>query len=60
MVFEYWKSDVDGKWYWHLKAGNGEIVASSQGYTTSSACKATVESIRANAGSAEVRLADRI
>jgi uncharacterized protein YegP (UPF0339 family) len=24
---------TDGQWYWHLRAGNGEIVTQSEGYT---------------------------
>lgn len=24
----------DDQWYWHIKAGNGEIIAQSEGYTT--------------------------
>ncbi len=32
MVFHIWKSRKDHKWYWHLKAGNGEVIANGQGY----------------------------
>lgn len=37
-AFEYWKSDKDGKWYFHLKASNGEIVCASQGYSSKQGC----------------------
>lgn len=30
MKFEYWKSKC--RWYWHLKAANGEIIAHGEGY----------------------------
>ncbi len=29
--FEYGKNP-DGQWYWHIKAGNREIVAQGEGY----------------------------
>ncbi len=29
--FEYGKN-IDGLWYWHIKAGNGEIIAEGEGY----------------------------
>lgn len=44
----------DGRFYFHLKAANGEIVAASQGYTTKQHAEAGVESVRASAPMAEV------
>jgi uncharacterized protein YegP (UPF0339 family) len=32
--FQVWKSDNDGQYYFHLRAGNGAIVLQSEGYTT--------------------------
>lgn len=32
MQIEYWQSRKDGKWYFHVKARNGKLLASSQGY----------------------------
>lgn len=32
MTFVIWKSKKDCKWYWHLKAANGEVIAHGQGY----------------------------
>jgi Uncharacterized conserved protein len=46
--------DKGGKYRFHLKAMNGEIVAASQGYTTKASCKKGIESISANAIKAEV------
>ena len=34
-----------------LKAGNGEVIATSEVYTTEEACKKGIESVRANAAS---------
>ena len=33
--------DVNGCWRWHLKAANGEILASSEAYSTKAKCKQT-------------------
>lgn len=30
MKYEYWKAE-NGAWYWHLKAGNGQVVAQDEG-----------------------------
>jgi uncharacterized protein len=38
----------DGKYYFHLKANNGQIVLQSQGYTTSSSAANGVASVRTN------------
>jgi uncharacterized protein YegP (UPF0339 family) len=44
---------LDGKYYFNLKAANGEIVLSSQGYTTKTSAKKGVASIRENGGDIE-------
>jgi uncharacterized protein YegP (UPF0339 family) len=31
-MYEIWKNPSDGKWYWHFKAKNNEIICHSQGY----------------------------
>jgi len=41
--------DVGGKFRFHLKAGNGQIIASSQAYTTKTAAQNGIESVRTNA-----------
>ena len=38
MKYEYWKSSSDNNWYWHLKAANGEKIASGEGYTSKQHC----------------------
>lgn len=37
-----------------LKAGNGEIIATSETYTSKDACKNGIESVKKNAPTAEV------
>jgi uncharacterized protein YegP (UPF0339 family) len=46
--------DKGGKFRFHLKAMNGEIVAASQGYVTKASAKNGIESISANAIDAEI------
>ncbi len=38
----------DGKHYFNLKAANGEVILSSQGYKSGSTCLNGVESVRKN------------
>jgi uncharacterized protein YegP (UPF0339 family) len=38
----------DGKDYFNLKAGNGEVIMSSQGYKSSTGCENGIESVREN------------
>lgn len=51
--FEYWQSNKNGQWYFHLKATNGEIIANSQGYTTKENCINGIQSIKNNANTAD-------
>ena len=46
--FELFK-DVGGKFRFHLKAGNGQIIASSQAYETKAAAQNGIKSVRTNA-----------
>ncbi len=46
--------DKSEKWRWRLKAGNGETIASSQGYASKSGCKNGIESVKKNAPKADV------
>ena len=39
----------NGQYRFNLKAGNGEIIATSESYTTLTACKNGVESVKKNA-----------
>ena len=44
------KSRKNGALYFNLKAGNGEIILSGQGYTTKKTCKKGIASVMKNAG----------
>lgn len=48
------KSTSNGQFRFNLKAGNGEIIATSEAYTTKDAAKNGIESVRRNAVDAEV------
>ena len=47
-VFEIFM-DKAGKHRFHLKASNGEIIASSEAYNSKQACKDGIESVKKNA-----------
>ncbi len=47
--FEIFKG-LDGKYYFHVKAKNGEIVLQSQAYTTKASANAGVSSVQTNGG----------
>ncbi|PBC51551.1 DUF1508 domain-containing protein [Rhodococcus sp. ACPA1] len=49
--FELFK-DAAGKFRFHLKAANGEIIAASQRYTAKAAAQTGIASIKDNAASA--------
>ena len=51
------KQTKNGGFRFNLKAGNGEIIATSETYTTESACKNGSESVRKNA--VEAKLEDQ-
>lgn len=44
----------DGQWYFHLRARNGEIICSGEGYTTKQNCKKGIEAIKSVAADAPV------
>ena len=46
--------DKAGEFRFRLKARNGQIIATSEGYTTKNACENGVESVRKNAPEAAV------
>jgi uncharacterized protein len=46
--------DKSGKYRFHLKAANGEIIAASQGYETKESAEKGIESIKTNAPDAKV------
>ena len=49
-MFEIFKSEKSGKFYFNLKAGNGQVILSSQGYADMSGAKNGVESVMKNCG----------
>jgi uncharacterized protein YegP (UPF0339 family) len=38
----------DDKYYFNLKAGNGEVVLTSQGYSSKADCMNGIESVKSN------------
>lgn len=46
MYFQLKQSEKAGTFYFVLKAGNHEVVAQSQQYTTKASAKKTIESIK--------------
>lgn len=44
----------DAGFHFVLKAANGEVIATSQVYTTKENCKKGIESVKTNAAEAEV------
>lgn len=51
--FELYKDNA-GEYRFRLKARNGEIIASSEGYTAKSNCLNGIESVRKNAAEASI------
>lgn len=43
------KKRTNGEYQFNLKAGNGEIILTSEGYSSKSACQNGIESVRKNA-----------
>lgn len=43
------------QWRWRLKAGNGEIVATGEGFNNRADCMASVQLIRDQAGGAPIK-----
>ena len=41
-------TDKSGKFRFNLKASNGQVILSSQGYTTKAACSNGIESVKTN------------
>jgi uncharacterized protein len=48
------KSTSDGQIRFNLKAGNGEVIATSESYKTKAAALNGIESVKKNASGAEV------
>lgn len=47
-MFELFQSEKSGEFYFRLKAKNGQIILSSEGYTTKVACQNAIESVKKN------------
>ena len=45
---------ANGEFQFNLKAGNGQVILTSEGYTTLAACKNGIESVKKNAPDADV------
>jgi len=52
--FEYWQSEKNDEWYFHLVAPNGEIIAQSEGYTSKDGCIKGAEAVKKYAQTAEI------
>jgi uncharacterized protein YegP (UPF0339 family) len=53
-VFE-WYNDKAGQFRFNLKAANGEVIASSEGYSSKDACVNGIESVKKNAPIAKIK-----
>lgn len=51
--FELWV-DKGGDWRFNLKATNGQVIATSQGYASKASALGGIESVRTNAAGADV------
>ncbi|MCB0581220.1 MAG: YegP family protein [Phaeodactylibacter sp.] len=49
MKFEIFKSETSDKFYFRLKAKNGQVILSSQGYSSKASAKNGAESVMKNA-----------
>ncbi|WP_224482948.1 YegP family protein [Robertkochia aurantiaca] len=49
-MFEIFQSEKNEKYYFHLKARNGQVILVSQGYTDKSSARKGVESVKTHAG----------
>ena len=47
--FTIYKSTVNSQFYYRLRAANGEIILSGEGYTTKQSCQNGITSVKSNA-----------
>jgi len=52
------KTSTNGKFYFNLKAGNGQIIGSSEMYESEASCEKGIESVKKNAPDASVEIAE--
>jgi uncharacterized protein YegP (UPF0339 family) len=50
--FELW-TDKGGSWRFNLKASNGQVIATSEGYSSKASALNGIESVKKNAPGAE-------
>ena len=48
------KKRTNGEFMFNLKAGNGETIATSEGYSSKQGCKDGIESVKINAPKADI------
>lgn len=48
-MFEIYQSDSTQKFHFRLKAGNGEIIFTGQGYASKPSCQNGIDSVKKNA-----------
>ncbi len=46
--FEVFKSEKNEKFYFNLKAGNGQVILTSQGYASKASCENGIKSVQTN------------
>ncbi|MET4104762.1 YegP family protein [Hymenobacter sp. UYP22] len=46
--FQIYRSAINSQYYYRLRASNGEIIQSGEGYTTKANCQAGIASVKAN------------
>jgi uncharacterized protein YegP (UPF0339 family) len=46
MYFQIWQNATNKNWYWHLRAGNHEIIAHGEGYVSKQGAQAAVALVR--------------
>jgi len=49
---------IDDQFYFRLRAANGEVICSSQGYTTKQSCLNGIEAVQSVAASASIEELD--
>ncbi len=57
-TFELW-TDKGGDWRFNLKASNGQVIATSQGYSSKASAMKGIDSVRKNAPDAGVTEIER-
>lgn len=48
------KHSSNGKWYFNLKASNGQVIGTSEMYESAASCEKGIESVKKNAPEAEI------